>query len=380
MKRFLSFLTALAICCCAFASQSLGLHTVVIDAGHGGKDPGGVSPDKKNFEKNFALDIARKLASKISEECPDVNVILTRDNDTYLTLNQRAEIANNANADLFISVHINSVLSRAANGYSVHVLGESRQENRDLYAYNLEVCKRENSVICLEDGYKTSTNGFDPNNPESYIFMTMMQSAYLEQSLEFAQIILKEIKAGGPFTTNHGVSQDPFYVLWKTSMPAVLVELGFISNSDDLWALQKEANRDAIANCLLSAFKTYKKRYDASMSIGSSPTPQTAPSGQPHPAAPSDREETAVQQTSSPSQGGAVLYGVQIFAVSNKLPEGDSRLLGYRPEIIKAGNLFKYVIGISADMQEAKSSFLKIKEKYPDSYLVRISGGSLERL
>lgn len=367
MKHSLCFLSAIFICATLFAAQPLGLHTVVIDAGHGGKDPGGVSPDKKNYEKTFALDIAQKLAAKISSQCPDVKVILTRDSDKYLTLNQRAEIANNANADLFISVHINAVSSRTPNGYSVHVLGESRQQNRDLYAYNLEVCKRENSVICLEDGYKTSTNGFDPNNPESYIFMTMMQSAYLEQSLEFAQIILKELKSGGPFTTNHGVSQDPFYVLWKTSMPAVLVELGFITNSDDLWALKKESNRDALADCLLAAFKTYKKRYDSSMSLESVPA-----------ATPAATPVTAPAVT--PAKEAAALYGVQVFAVSKALPEGDSRLMGYKPRVVKSGNLYKYIIGVSDDREKTRSSFSQIRKKYPDSYMVKITGEKIERI
>ena len=162
-------------------SQNLKLRTVIIDAGHGGKDAGAVSKDKKSYEKTFTLSIASKLAEKIRQEFPDVKVVMTRTDDHFVELRDRAAIANKANGQLFISVHINSSASTSPNGFSVHILGQSSNKNRDLFAYNMDVVKRENSVILLEDDYSTKYQGFDPSDEQSYIFMTLMQNAHLEQ-------------------------------------------------------------------------------------------------------------------------------------------------------------------------------------------------------
>ena len=156
---------------------------MVIDAGHGGKDPGAVSSDKKTYEKSIVLDIAQNLSERIRKAYPDVKVVMTRSSDKYVTLNDRAEIANKADADLFISIHINASAKNSPNGYSVHILGQSSDTNKDLFAYNMDVCRRENSVITLEDDYTTKYQGFDPSDPESFIFMTLMQNSYLEHEI-----------------------------------------------------------------------------------------------------------------------------------------------------------------------------------------------------
>ena len=349
MKSLLTLLVALlAAAELPSGSDKLALKTVVIDAGHGGKDPGAVSPDGKYYEKTFTLDIAKRLKEKINAAYPDIKVILTRSDDRAVTLNQRAEIANRASADLFISIHINASLDKTARGYSVHVLGKSKKENTDLFKMNLDMVKRENSVITLDDDFNPETAGFDPNNPESYIFMTMMQSAHLGNSIKFAQDII-DCLGNGPFPQNRGVYQDPFYVLWRTTMPAVLAELGFISNSKDLEILKSEAERERIAQALFNAFKLYKKDYDASMSIRAA---QEQPSPQP-------KEKKTV-------------YGVQIFTVSKELPAGDSRLLGYKPLIIKAGNKYRHIIGVSSDRSEAELVRKAVAEKYPDAYVVKL--------
>ena len=161
---------------------------------------------------------------------------MTRSSDKFVELRDRAEIANKAGANLFVSIHINSSFSTSPNGYSVHILGQSSNKNRDLFAYNMDVVKRENSVILLEDDYSTKYQGFDPSNEESFIFMQLMQNAFLEQSLLVASVISEKLK-GGPIKADRGIWQNPFYVLWKTAMPAVLVELGFISNNSDLAVL-----------------------------------------------------------------------------------------------------------------------------------------------
>lgn len=266
MKRTLSILSALFIFLSAFGQENLGLRTLVIDAGHGGKDSGAISKDKSTYEKNLNLDIARKLQRLIQATYPEVKVIMTRDKDEFIELAERADIANRNNANLFLSIHINSTTGTKANGYSVHVLGQSSVKDRDLFAYNMDVVKRENAVMYLEDDYSTKYRGFDPDNTSSFIFIQLMQSANLEQSLDFAQIIADNMKSG-PIKVNRGIWQNPFYVLWKTSMPAVLVELGFISNSQDLSSLRNESCRDALASILFKSFCEYKEKYDSSMSI-----------------------------------------------------------------------------------------------------------------
>ena len=361
MKCLLTLLVALlAAAELPSGSGKLALKTVVIDAGHGGKDPGAVSPDGRHYEKTITLDIAKRLKEKINEAYPDIRVILTRSDDRAVTLNQRAEIANRASADLFISIHINSSLDKAANGYSVHVLGKSKKENTDLFKMNLDMVKRENSVITLDDDFNPETAGFDPNNPESYIFMTMMQSAHLGNSIKLAQNMIDCLGAG-PLSLSRGVRQDPFYVLWRTSMPAVLAELGFISNAKDMEILGSGQGRDRIAQALLDAFSLYKKDYDASMSIQAVQSP----------AGGSDTASEPSEQKPQTKQKRTV-YGVQIFTVSKEVPEGDSRLLGYKPLIIKSGSKFRHIIGVSSDRSEA----LKVKEavaaKYPDAFVVKL--------
>ncbi len=353
LKRAICIFLALALCMSASADNGLRLKTVVIDPGHGGKDPGAVSKDKKTYEKTLALDISRRLSDKITAEYPDVKVILTRSTDKTLTLDQRASTANNADADLFISIHVNSSASTSPNGYSVHVLGQSSNKNRDLFAYNMDVCRAENSVVMLEDDYSTKYQEFDPSDPESFIFMQLMQSAYLEQSLVLAQYISDNL-SGGPIKSGRGIWQDPFYVLWKTSMPAVLVELGFISNQQDLSQLKQETSREALADALFNSFSKYKTQYDNSLDINI---------------------DTLSVPVEIPAEEERIMYGTQIFASGKILKDNDSRFLGYKPEVISGNDIYKYIIGVSSDPEEARKSFKEINKKYPSSFLVKIENG-----
>lgn len=248
-------------------AQDFSLKTVVIDPGHGGKDAGAVSKDKKTYEKNLVLDISQRIGRKIKDEYADaVKVYYTRTTDVFVPLADRADFANKKHADLFISVHINAASNTKASGHSVHILGASSNPNRDLVAGNLDVCKRENSVILMEDDYNTTYQGFDPSDEASYIFMTLMQGAFYEQSIFFASLCESQLDKG-PVKVKRGVEQNPFYVLWKTSMPSVLLELGFISNDEDLVQLRSESSRDKLAQRIFDAFKEYKKNYDESMKI-----------------------------------------------------------------------------------------------------------------
>ncbi len=371
--------------------SGLGLNTVVIDPGHGGNDPGCISKDKKTKEKTLTLDISRRLAKKIRAAYPEIKVIQTRNTDVFVPLVQRAQIANNAHANLFISIHINAIAGTAPNGCSVHVLGQSSKKGRDLYSNNFNECARENSVILLEEDYSTNYQGFDPNDPESSILFSLMQNAYLEQSLMFADNVSRALLKG-PFKGSRGVHQDPFLVLWKTAMPAVLVECGFISNSSDLAVLRSDDKLDEIADRLLEAFTQFKTDYDRSLNIQETPQ-KSAATGFPvsqtenteSPAQKSPKAESPVlptANTESPSHNSAetVWYGTQILALSRILPEGDAAFKGMKAEVVRDGSIYRYIAGRSADRESALAESKKIREKFPDSFLVRVSpGGKVER-
>lgn len=377
-------------------NNTLKLSTVVIDAGHGGKDAGAVSKDSKTYEKTLALDIANRFAARIMAELPSVKVVQTRSTDVFVELRERAAIANRAGANLFVSIHINSNKSTSPNGYSVHILGQSSNKDRDLFAYNMDVVSRENSVILLEDDYKTNYQGFNPSDPESYIFLQLMQNAYLEQSLLFASTVSQHLE-GGPIKANRGISQNPFYVLWKTAMPAVLVELGFISNQADLAELLKEDSRQDIADRLFEAFKEYKSQYDGTIDLS---RPEAKPAEKPQPAVtqpaakpqaePSETRTTQPVASTQPAQpaqpaqtevapASPVLYGTQIFATSRPLEEGDPRFLGWKPEVVRLGSLYKYIIGVSESPDQARKNNVAIREEYPGSFMVSISDGVTTR-
>lgn len=237
------------------ASNDFSIKTVVIDAGHGGKDPGALGPGKAR-EKDIALSIALKLGEDISKNFPDVNVIYTRKTDVFLELHERAEIANKAKADLFIAIHINSSTNPDFYGTSCYVLGLHRTEA------NLEVAKRENSVILLEDD-RDKNYEFDPNTPEGHIIMSMKQNAFLDQSISYASKIEDHLENSAK-RKSMGVKQAGFYVLYKTAMPSILAEVGFISNPEEEKYLLSPKGQDQIANSLFNAFKEYKVEMEGS--------------------------------------------------------------------------------------------------------------------
>lgn len=352
------------------ASQGpIKLKTVVIDPGHGGKDAGCVSRDKKTFEKNIALDIALRLNRKIASAFPDVDVKMTRSDDHFVELEQRAVFANKANANLFISVHVNSVeRGTSANGFSVHVLGQSQRKGNDLYSKNLDLVKRENSVIMLEDNFETRYQGFDPNDPQSSIIFSLMQNAHLSASLAFAEDVAGAM-AGGPIRHSRGVSQDPFWVLWRTAMPSVLIEVGFMSNPDDLAVMRSEAGRQGIADNIFKAFCVFKTRYDGSASIPpvEDVKPVVTPSGEP--AVPAEP-----QHRNGPKDG--VLYGIQVLAIGKKMDPKDPFFKGYEPMELKVGKLYKYIICPDTYLSQAKKSYTKVVTIFKDSYLVKVENGA----
>ena len=376
IRSFLSFaavlLAASIVPYRASAQDRLKLSTIVIDPGHGGHDPGCISADKKTQEKNIALDISKRLAQKIGESLPGVKAVLTRSNDTFVTLSGRADIANDIGADLFISIHVNAqAKGTSANGYSIHCLGQSSREGNDLFSKNLDLIKRENSVILLEDDYKTRYQGFDPSDPQSYILFSLMQNAHLEHSLVFAEEVANAMK-GGPIAHNRGVSQDPFWVLWRTTMPAVLVEVGFITNANDLKALRSPADRDRIAENLLKAVKAFKKRYDNSMNT--SPAPEPAAKQEAAPAA-ADKPEPEVQsEPGKAAEPAGVIYGVQVLATGKRMKPTDAFFKGYTPLEVRSGKLYKYILVAGDDLAAVRKKKKELDKKFPGCFLVSKEG------
>ena len=237
-----------------FIRSGTKVATVVIDPGHGGRDPGTLG--KKSKEKDVALKISLKFGAYIEKNMPDVRVIFTRKDDSYLALEERPEIANRAKADLFVCIHANSLPNAPAFGTETYVMGLHKDKG------NLEVAMRENSVIMMDENYKERYEGFDPNSAESYIMFSLSQSAYQESSLRFAQKIEQQFKTK---TGRHsrGVKQAGFWVLWKTSMPSVLIETGFLSQDKEEKFLLSETGQDSIARGIFRAFKEYKSEMES---------------------------------------------------------------------------------------------------------------------
>ena len=239
-------LILLAVCSLCMMS-----FTVVIDAGHGGDDLGAVG-QKGVREKDLNLTVSKQLAAKITQKYPEVKVVLTRDSDVFLPLQQRADIANKNHADLFISIHTNAAENRKAQGAETFILGTDRMED------NLDVAMRENAVMKLEDD-QTVYQGFDPNSIESYIIFELMQNQYMDNSLLFAELVQNQF-VGTLNRANRGVRQAAFWVLLKSACPSVLVEMGFISNTEEEAWLASQEGQNGIVNGIFDAFEKYYKK------------------------------------------------------------------------------------------------------------------------
>ena len=257
MERWRHIFSTLAL---AFALAMPGwsqyhVNRVVIDAGHGGKDPGAMGAHSR--EKDIALAIALKTGEYITKYLPDVEVIYTRKTDVFVELYKRAEIANDAKASLFISIHCNASKSTAASGTETYVMGLHKS------AANLEVAKLENAAILNEDNFADMYDGFNPNQDEDYITLTMFQNAFLEQSTILADEIQRQFRERVK-RKDRGVFQAGFLVLYRTTMPGVLIETGFISNPDDESFLMSEDGQAYIASAIFRAFKYYKEEMERS--------------------------------------------------------------------------------------------------------------------
>lgn len=367
-----------------------GLKTVVIDPGHGGKDPGAPGKSKSTAEKNIVLNISKLFGDKIKAEYPDVKVVYTRSTDVFVELKERANIAKRNNADLFISVHCNSSTNSKAFGASAHILGpksNNPKNTSDYFEKSKSVAQRENSVMLLEDDYQTAYQDFDPNSPEAVISHSLLWQANYGNSLLFAAEYDAQIHKAPYRVSNYtGIHQDVFYLLWATNMPAALLEVGFLSNPSDYAVLSTADGQEKIAKSLFDAFKSYKEKYDAS--VGALPavsesTPEPEPSAvKEEPAspkqetAPVQKEEADKNVTSTPSK----YYGIQIMGLGCLLKNGDSALKGLQVQAVKAegSSIYKYIYGKHATRSAAAAELPAVKKKFPEAFIVEVNGDSVK--
>ena len=346
--------------------------TLVIDPGHGGKDPGAIG--KKGKEKNINLSVALKLGNLIKENCKDVNIVYTRQKDTFVALDRRAQIANNAKADLFISIHTNSVAKgKTVRGTETYTLGLHRTED------NLEVAKKENSVILIESDYEQRYAGFNPNSAESYIIFEFLQDKNMEKSVRLATDIQKQFKTTAK-RIDKGVHQAGFLVLRETTMPGVLVELGYISTPDEERYLLTEAGTSALAKSIYQAFLSYKKKYD----MGDNTRPAQAKVEEPAPAQkpkaqskPQNANKPKNESTKSKgTQSDKPIFKIQILTSDKKLPAGSKLFKGLTPVgHYQEKGIYKYTYGESHDYNKVLRAKRQISSKFKDAFIIAFKNG-----
>ena len=242
---------------CQSQNANNGIKKIVIDPGHGGKDPGNLGTGRyKETEKHIALDISLLFGNYVKETYPDIEIIYTRKtNDKFLELHERTQLANDNNADLFISIHCDAWTSPNAYGAGVYVMGMSKLKA------NMDIAMKENAVIYLEDDYKQNYEGFDPNSPESYIVFSLTQNTYLGQSLQIAEEVQQQF-ATRANRKSRGVKQAPFYVISRANMPSILIETGFLTNPKEEDYLNSKQGKVYLASAIFRAFRSYKESID----------------------------------------------------------------------------------------------------------------------
>lgn len=329
--------------------------TVVIDPGHGGRDPGAIGSSSK--EKDIVLSVGKKLGELIKNNHPDVSIVYTRNTDKFVALDKRAEIANKAKADLYISLHCNALdrKRRSPQGVETFVLGLHRSKD------NLDVAKAENSVILYEDDYSTKYQGFNPNEPESYIIFEFMTDQYLQQSVYFASLVQNKL-VNNSKRVNRNVRQAGFLVLREVAMPSILVELGYISNAADERYMKTESGQKSLANSVYLAFKEYKREYDKKSYVFTNPEQRSATNN--------NASATGIASTAASE------YRVQFLTVSRKLPDNSPQLKGLKPvDFYIDGSTYKYTYGSSGDLTEINKILKTVKGKFKDAFIVEFKDG-----
>ncbi len=402
MKKII-FISSLFAVCFLVSSFSpkfkpfFSIKTVVIDAGHGGKDPG--CHGSKHKEKDIALSVALKLGKYIEENLKDVKVVYTRKTDVFLELQQRAEIANKAKADLFICIHCNSACFRdkklkkdicrdEVSGAETYVMGIKNEQGK------LDVAKRENSAILLEDNYVQKYDGFDPNSDESYIIMSMFSDNYIEQSLNFASKVQKQF-ASKASRIDKGVKRASLWVLWRTYMPSVLTELGFLTNPKEEQFLGSSKGQDYMATSLFRAFREYKdeiegtvKKYDDSFekqqrfkfSIEDSLELVQETKAKTIVSKDSlfvDLKNTKDEKNDEKVSNLAVIYKVQITSSEKQIPLNSDKFNGVEKpaEYIDKG-IYKYTAGeFKSQIDASRLQAILRKNGFKDAFVIAMQDG-----
>jgi N-acetylmuramoyl-L-alanine amidase len=352
---------------------------VVIDAGHGGVDPGVVG--KQLEEKDVVLDIALRAGAFINEIHPDVETIYTRDTDVFVELTERTNIANRNNADFFISIHANSVLDRrntSTGGFETYILGMDQSDR------NMEVAQRENAVITFEKDYATRYEGYDPKSPESFIIFSLMQNSYFDQSLMFASIVQDEMEKDSPIKKNRGIKQQPLLVIWRTAMPSVLIEVGFLSNPEEEALLKQDKTRESIAKCIAAAFSSYKSHYERKPKPSQESIVQTA-ARTAATAAGQSRTPTAsatpARIAPKPTAHHPVTYAVQIYAISVKRPPNAPEFAALKDvRCFPDEQLYKYTTGNFETEEQARALCDSLRGEYPRAFVVAIQDNKIIKL
>lgn len=369
--------------------------TLVIDPGHGGHDAGALGAISK--EKNINLAVALRFGKYVEQNLPEVRVIYTRTKDVFIPLNERANIANRANADLFISVHTNALpAGKVARGFETYTLGMHRAKD------NLDVAMRENSVISMEKDYQQRYQGFDPRSSESYIIFEFIQGKNMERSVELARMIQRGV-CDGANRPDKGVHQAGFLVLRETSMPGCLIELGFITTPDEERLLNNDSRVDDIARGIYEAFAKYKNKYDRSVSVPYRAKdsedvniPKIVPDQEPAPKTrvvtrgkQPKREEATPEQPKrevkkqEPKKdvkkaeiADAPVFKLQIFVGSRNLRKGDAHFKGETDyDSFQEGNLVKYTLGASTNYNEIYRLRKEKLEKFPEAFIIAFKNG-----
>ena len=354
--------------------------TLVIDPGHGGHDAGAMGAISK--EKDINLNVALAFGRYVERNCPDVRVIYTRKTDVFVPLNERAQIANRANADLFVSVHTNALPGgKIARGFETYTLGMHRAKD------NLDVAMRENSVISMEKGYRQTYQGFNPKSSESYIMFEFIQGKNMERSIDLARYIQRNVCAGGA-RPDKGVHQAGFLVLRETSMPGCLIELGFITTPDEERFLKSSEGISSVAEAIYRGFLQYKNRYDDRITVPYKADKQTdvdvptvvPQQPEPMPAAvrtdvgnPDPRKEMPVVKA---AVDNVPVFKVQILASSRELRPDDAHFKG-ETEVgsYKEGDLVKYTLGASTNYNEIAGLRKSVLEKFPEAFIIAFKDG-----
>ncbi len=332
----------------ANAVDDQGRFVLVIDPGHGGKDPGAVNG--KNQEKTINLNIALKMGKLIEDNCKDVKVIYTRKTDVFVELYKRADIANKAGADMFISVHTNSAKNKSANGAETYLLGV--EENRT--SANLNAALEENKAILLENDYEAHYEGYDPNSPESMIIFEFMQNEYQKESLKMATFTQNQMVKSAK-RPDRGVHQAGYLVLWKSTMPSILIELGFISNDNECKYLTSQKGIDEMSQSLYMAFKEYLD-YHNKLIDKAVPTAQAIGNK-------GNEKELPV-------------YKVQFMSLKKPLKKDDKRLKAY-PDVdyYTEDGVCKYTCGNTTDYDAVQKTKNEVQKKYKDAFVIAVYQG-----